>query len=312
MKKFATLSLVFALLFTLNAISADYEFKVNTVKGNVQVKQGSDWTACKKGSTLSKTAMIKVGQNGYVGLVHKSGDPVEVNKSGNYSVSKLASKAGKKKGEVTKKFTKFIMDELGESDDLLASDDFNENMATLGAVERAMFYKSDMNVRFPRSSYTIQNIVNFSWYEMENAKEYTFFIKSPDDEVIFEQKVIGTDLNVDLNTANIGTGECFYWGVKANGKTSEEYCLYRMNTDEKSDFNSEMQELMNEIDSQSSIGQLIMASFYSENQMVNEARTCYEKAIEISPEVDNFKALYAKYLIQIGLSNEAEDLVKNN
>lgn len=310
MKRFLTLALVSLMLVVAQAYSADYEFKVNSVKGEVKVKKGSSWTTCKKGDKLSTADMIKVGNSAYVSLVHSTGNPVEVNKSGNYSISKLATKANTKKGEVTKKFTKFIMDELGESDDLLAYDDFNENMATLGAVERTLFSKSDVNVKFPRSSYTISSVMNFSWYEMDNAKEYTFFIKNPDEKVIFEQTVTGTSIDVDLNAAKISAGECFYWGVKANGKTSEEYCLYRMDEGEASDFNSQKEQLLSEVDSQSSIGQLILASFYTENQMVMEAKTCYEKAIEFSPEVDNFKALYAKYLIEIGLNHEAEELIK--
>ena len=301
-----------ALVLTATSLMAS-DFKINTFKGDVQVKKESDWVTISKNIALEKGDQIKLGKKSYLSLVHTNGNPVELKRSGNYTVAKLIAKANRKKSDVTKKFTKYILDELGGSDDLLASGDVNENMATLGAVERAMgdkFNKNGVEVKFPRSSYTTTENVDFSWYGKEEVSSYKFFIKNPDDEVIFEKQVSGLEIAVNLNEVKVGNGECYYWGVEASGKASEEFCIYRLDQTEVDSFNEELSMIRDEVEEGSSISHLVLASFYAENKMVNAARDEYLKAIEISPDVDNFKALYAKYLVSIGMSHEAENIVK--
>ena len=304
--------LVLALVFIASQVSlqAAYEFKVNTVKGTVKVNNNGNWKTCKKGDQLNKSDQLKLEKGSYINLIHSNGNPIEVSKSGKYSIAKLAAKAGTKKSEVTKKFTKFIMDELSESDDLLSSNDFNENMSSLGAVERAALSPKQINAKFPRSSYTVNNEVEFSWYASEGTTNYTFFIKSPDDEIIFTKEVSSTMINVDLAKAGVKQGECYFWGIKSGDKSSEEFCIYRMDDNEASEFTSSKEMLMNEIDVNSSIGQLTLASFYKDQKLVSEAKTAFEKAIELAPDVDNFKAIYAKYLIDMGLNDEAAKIIK--
>ena len=315
MKKLKTLLVVITALVVSYSLALSGDFTVNTKKGDVQIKKGSSWTVLAKGDELNKGDQIKIGKKSYLNLVHTNGNPVELNKSGNYSVSKLIAKANRKKSNVTKKFTKYILDELGESDDLLGSNDLRENMATLGAVERAMdtkFSKNNIDARLPRSSYTTTGTMDFSWYESEAGAKYTFFIKNPDDEIIFSKELSGNLISVDLDDAKIGKGECFYWGISSGDKVSEEFCIYRLEGKELETFNTDLSLIKEELqstDGESSINNLILASFYAENKMVGRACASYTKAIELSPDVKNFKAIYAIYLVSIGLNIEAESIV---
>ena len=58
-----------------------------------------------------------------------------------------------------------------------------------------------------------------------------------------------------------------------------------------------------EVSDDSPLNKLIYASFYEENNLLLDALTKYEEAIELSPEVEDFKTLYDDFLIKNGLSN---------
>ncbi len=318
MKTIQKLAVMILALLLSYSVAFSSDFTVNTKKGDVQIKKGSAWVSLAKGDELNKGDQIKIGKKSYLSLVYSNGNPIELKKSGNYSVSKLIAKANRKKSNVTRKFTKFILDELGGSEDLLSAGNLKDNMATLGAVERAMdnkFSKNNIDARLPRSSYTTSKVMEFSWYPEKNISEYTFFIKNPDDEIIYSTKIKGSSISVNLDDAKIAKGECFYWGISSGKKASEEFCIYRLEGKDLEAFNTDLSLIKQELGSDeeneggSSINNLILASFYAENKMVDKACSSYAKAIELSPDVENFKAIYAKYLVSIGLNKEAEYIV---
>jgi len=300
-----------SLLLTVNISFAGHEFDVLTTKGDIKIKKenSTKWESLDKGQKLFSKDQLKLNKGAYLSLVHTNGNPVEVNKSGNYSISKLSSKAKSKKSNVTKKFTNFIIDELGESDDLLSSGDLSESMSTLGAVERAID-KNGINVRLPKSTYLIDNQVNLSWYEKEGAKSYKFTLRNPDDEVVMSKELDGTALDINLDDVKVEDGECYYWSITVDDKTSQEYCLYRMTKEEAEEVTNDVSSITAELGEDAAIGQLVLASYYAKKKVVNRAIAAYQKAIEISPEVEKYKFLYAKYLTSLGLQSEAEKAMK--
>jgi len=299
-------AIALSLLLSLSLAFAGHEFNVLTTKGDIKVKRENSkkWETLDNGQKLFTKDQIKIKKGAYLSLVHTNGNPIEVNKSGNYSVSKLLSKANTKKSDVTKKFTSFILDELAESDDLLSSGDLSDDMSTLGATERA-FVKNGINIRLPKSTYLIDNKIDISWYELKGASSYKFTLRNPDDEVILSKELNSTELSINLDELKVENGECYYWSISADGKDSEEYCLFRMTTKTISEINNDVQNISNELGKDAALGQLVLASYYAEKKVVNKAIKAFKTAIEISPDVEKYKFLYAKYLRSLGLEEEA-------
>ena len=53
---------------------------------------------------------------------------------------------------------------------------------------------------------------------------------------------------------------------------------------------------INEDNVQSAMGYLLKATFFEENELLLDAITAYEKAIDLEPEVAEFKVLYSRFI----------------
>lgn len=308
------ISILLVSIMTISSYSADFVLEVKTANGNVTFQKGGkgNWTSLKKGVKLNNGDQIKLEKGSHLNLVHSNGNPIELDKSGNYSVEKLAAKANTEKSDVTKKFTNYLLDELGDSEDMLAEDNLSDNMSTLGAVERAIpkFSPNDLVAAYPRSSYATGNEIKFSWYPLDGENDYIFVVKNDLEEIVVEKAVAGNEVQINLDEAGFERGFCYYWSVKAGDKKSEELCVYRMMEDEKISYENELNSLKKELDLNKALDNMILASFYSQKKVVPEAIKSYKKAIELAPEVDNYKLVYGKYLMSIGLVKEAKELAK--
>lgn len=301
------------LLIAFSMIAIGGEFTVKSIKGDAKLKKGSSWEKLSSGDDLKISDQIKLENGSTVKLAHKSGKEVSVDKSGFYSVAKLAAKAKTGKGSASQKLANSLLDELSDSDDMLASGNINDNMSTLGAVERAFnnkFTSASIVASLPRSTYSLDNSMKFTWYPMEGAKSYKFVIKNGLDEVIYEKETNQTEIIVDLAASKLAEDECSYWSIKSGEYASEEFCIFRMSSEQSESIKNELGTLQSELDLSSSMDNLILAKFYADNKIVNEATEFFEKAIEIDPEVDAYKVMYAKYLLSIGLNDEALEVVK--
>lgn len=317
----AKYTLVFSLLLSLivindnNLFAENPEFNVVTLKGETQVKRasGKDWENIKSGDKLFADDQVKIGNSSYLALLHSSGSPLELNKSGNYTVKKLASQASTQKSDVTKKFTKYLVEELKGSDDVLASGDYRKKMKNLGAVERAMDKGSEGKIfgNLPLNTYSIDNNVDFSWYAIDNVNEYKFNIKDSDGKVVFEKTVSGNNVQVNTGSLNLKSDECYFWNVSANGKTSEDFCLYNFSSSETTTINNDLKTIEQEIGSDNeAMLSLVKASYFADKNINYKANEEFKKALSISDN-PKYRVIYAKFLVKLGLNQEAEKLINN-
>ncbi len=296
--------------FSVSIFAAAPDFSVVASNGEVMVKRdkATNWVKLASGQKLFQKDQIQIGKNAYLGLVHSSGSPVEVKNSGNYSVQKLVAQATTKKSNVTKKFTDYIVGELSKSDDQVGKDNYRKDMETMGAVERGS--SKGLTAKLPRSSYTLDNKMDFSWYKKEGVTTYKFVIKDSEGKKIVDKDVNGTNLTIDLAQYKMKKGDCYNWSVSSNGASTEEYCILKFGDNEAKQVNQELTEIQTEIGKNpGAVGQLILASFYEEKNIVNRAVAAYEAAIKISP-IESYKRLYSLYLNRLGLKNEAQSVMK--
>lgn len=344
MKKSAFLILLFVFSFVFGELSAaSYEFKIIGMKGDVKVKTAkkNKWIKAKTAGKLGKKDRIKLGKNSYVGLVHKNGKTIELKKRGEYKISSLMKKVKKKGSDVSSKFADYVSEEISETDDLFASGDYQENMGTTGAVERATdndrnsegkissmtgldenefsglnetmsflnsFESDKLEVRIPKVSYVIDEVVLFSWYAKDGVSKYKFELYDAKNKMIYTEETDQIALVLNLREKGIKEGKCYYWHIKAGEEVSDESCIFLVGK-QRSD---EIKEMVNSIEStydeDSATRYLVLAQLYDDENLQNRADIAYQKALELSPDTEGYKRLYAKYLLKLGLKDEAMEI----
>lgn len=290
------------------------DFNVVTLKGDNQVKRANleNWDKLNAGDKLFADDQIKLANGAYLALLHSSGAPIEVSKSGNYTVKKLASQASSHKSDVTKKFTKYLVDELKSSDDVLSSGDYRKKMKNLGAVERSIESSNTNTIKalMPLNSYSIDNSLTFNWNDGQSSNNYNLVIKNSDSKVVYEKNTNVTNLNVDLSSLNLNKDECYFWYVTSGNNKSEEYCLFNINSEEIKSINSDLKTIEDEIGSENSaLVSLVKANYLADKNINYKADQEFANAISISNN-DNYKVVYAKFLLKMGMNDKAEELLK--
>ena len=177
------LALIVALFVAVGQLSAqDYAFKVLVNKGKNELKTGETWQQVKVGSSLQSHDELRVAENSYIGLVHKTGKPLELKQSGKYKVMDLAAKNGGP--SVLNKYTDFI---------LSTNTGPKTNLTATGAVSRGDAY---IQVHLPKSDVVYGNKVTISWDE---DKE-----KSINPYVVVFNSMFGDELNkVETNDHHV-------------------------------------------------------------------------------------------------------------
>ena len=286
------------LLFVLPMMIIADTYVVKHVKGDIS-KNGE---TVKIGSILNENDLIKINQNSGVLMVSKNGGTIRAYKSGVYSIAKLEAKTNTKKTNVTKQLAASLLNELQDAEDLPASGNLNDNMSSLGAVERALnnklfFYD---NV----STYCIKDSYTFNWnYE----GDVDFLIKDADDNILYETTTSENSITVNLKNIDLKSGICYFYSIKQKNNTSDEYCIYRMTNTEHNDFVQKYLMVISDMKLNNSIDYLIIAKFYEQHKLVDGACDSYEKAIELGDD-SLYAVLYKKYLISVGLLQKANSL----
>lgn len=294
-------TLLISIMMFVVSIAFAAQGKVVTVKGDATVQKGGSGSFVKltRGYTIQDKDMVKLGSGASITFAGEDGVPVEMNKSGQYSGSKLFAST-KKKGSASKKFGKFLMNELSETDDLLAGGDSKGNMGTLGAVERALPTGNDykFDVVFPKNSFLVAPTVNLVWNTVPKAKTYTIHLK---DNNGYEVKTIDVkgenSAEIDLDAINPVTGECYFWSVSTdNGKSTDDYCLLLTDLETLSSVQSEIESVDAEYSPENPVNSYIKARLYEDNNMMIEADKHYKKAVELSDNDERFVVIYNSYL----------------
>lgn len=303
-KSFVTSALLI-LLMANTSFGQSFVFRVLASKGANQVKKkdSGEIVPLKTGATLMTGDEIIAASGAYVGLMHKTGKTIEVREAGNTSVSDLETKLNNSQSSVANKYAQFVMNKMNQGDGDVNSN-YRQNMKATGAVERATS-SAALKVMLP-SSVDILNsdaIVRWSETEQENAS-YIVSIKNIFDEEIFSTETSKNSISIDFNDENLSNERLVILNVKLKDNDdikSGDYGIKRMSSDDASSINDNLEALKAEISGESPLNNLIFASFYEENNLILDAMTQYEKALMLSPDVEDFKTLYDDFLMKNGL-----------
>ncbi|MFC2130541.1 hypothetical protein ACFLSQ_03825 [Bacteroidota bacterium] len=309
------ISFILAIALVGSAFAQNYEFKVMASKGKpvVQKDNSKTWNKIKLGTKIFSKDKIKLTGKSYISLVHKTGKTVELKKEGTYSVKELSKKMGSKGSNVSKRFSDYLLDEISSSDDLLASGDHRDNMEITGSVERSMntqpfINKKALQLNSPRKANLLNNVFTVRWHEFENAKEYEFILSDRFDKPITTKNVHGTFLTVDASELNLDKDTYYFWKVKAKGddkNKSDDACFLILSDEKAKAIRDTVEIIKSEVGGdKNASAKIILAAFYEQNYIIDEALKAYREAVVLAPDVDIYTKLYKRFLNRIKVTEK--------
>ena len=283
-------------VFISGSISAqEYTFKVLISKGQNEIKAGDAWLPVKVGASLRSADALMISQNGYIGLVHVSGKPLEVKEAGEHKVSELAAKI-KEGSSVLNQYTDFI---------LSTNNDERNNLTATGAVHRGL---NEIKVFLPKAQHSIffNNEIAIAWSSLPETNTYVVSFNSMFGDVLDKLEVQDTTILIDLNTRKFVKEDNILVKVTSKSepnKESDPMVLKKLSSADKKRINTSLSEIAEQTREATALNQLFLASFYESHSLFIDASTAYQKAIKLAPNIPQFRISYNDFIDRNGLKN---------
>jgi hypothetical protein len=299
MKKINLFLTISMLLVGSLAYSQSYTFRVLANKGANQIKSGDSWQPLKTGASLKDSDEIKVAEDAYLGLMHVGGKSVEWREAGTFKVSDMASKvpAGKSVGA---KYADFLASKM-------TAEAKKNRLSATGAVHRGAG-DAEINVYAPSGSVQIYNdnaVIRWDPLEGDNIG-YKVIVADMFEDVLLTESTNETFYKLDLNNPSVKDKDILLLSVTTSEDEdikSQSIAIKKLPKDDMQKVDDGLGELMTDIDEESALNKYILAGFYEDQNLLIDALTNYERAIELAPEVETFKEAYEEFLLRNGLKS---------
>jgi hypothetical protein len=296
--KTRTLTLFFVLLASSSLVLAqDYAFKVLANKGTNEVKAGDSWQPLKTGASLRSSDEVKLSDNAYIGLVHKSGKPMELKTAGNYKVSDLDSKVGQG-SSVLNKYTDFILSSN-------SAEAKKNRLSATGAVHRAT-ETAAIQVLLPENQHSgiFNSTAVISWDGGKVAGPYVVTLRNMFEEELGKLETPETSIQIDLTQPKFAAENAILVEVSSKADSrlaSKQHLIKRLASADQEKVKRSLGEIMGEVQEETALNKFILAGFYEENNLFIDAISAYEEAIKLAPDVPSYKEAYDEFLLRHGL-----------
>ena len=306
MKKLSLLIVIFAT--SILSFAQDEIFKVLITKGSNKAIVASSTTPQDLivGKKLYSTDKVVVGTGGYLGLSHKSGKTIELKTAGTYEVAKLVEQVNTQNASVSSKYVTYVAVQMTANNEDLAANRY-KHMAVTGSVERGTDKIKPITLK---QATVLDELAIFKWnlIKVNNAPAKTYVVTFTNmfGEELLVKETSDTQLVVDLSQLNLKTEKNIVWSVKVKESPtihSDNFSLQYVNDEKKAvELHNQFTALKSELSEQTALNKLLLASFCAENKLTLNAMEYYEEAIALEPEVDEFKVIYGKYLVDSGVA----------
>jgi hypothetical protein len=266
-----------------------YAFKVIASKGQTEVKsEGGEWVPVKVFSSLLVNDEVRLPVNGYLGLNHVTGKPLEVKNPGVYKISDLASQVGKGPTAMNK-YTDFI----------LSSDQEKKNkLAATGAVHRGDNSPIQVFLPGPGKADLLSNYFSLNWAS-EGSPKYTVILMDMSDEELKRIDVSEKNLIINFDELNITETQVLIKISAQSGQSSEKFVVKRLSGTQKKKAQDSTDELGLSSE-KNALEKYMLANVYEEKGLLIDALTSYKSAADLEPEVEFYKEAYQQFLVRLG------------
>jgi hypothetical protein len=286
------------ILISSLVLGQDYSFKVLANKGSNEVKSGDSWSPLKTGATLKAGDELKLAENSYLGLVHKSGKPLEVKKTGAVKVDDLATQVGGGTS-VLNKYTDFILSSN-------SAEAKKNRLSATGAVHRGEADSAPIQLMLPENQHSgiYNNVAVISWDGSKVAGPYVVTIKNMFEDQLAKAETPETSLQIDLSDPRFANVTAILVEVssKADPKlVSRSRMIKKLAPGEQEKVKGLLDEIMGSVSEQTAFNKYLLAGFYENNNLFIDAIAAYEEAIKLAPDVPDFREAYEEFLLRHGL-----------
>jgi hypothetical protein len=286
------------LMFALSLFGQDYAFKVLANKGSNELKSDGSWQPLKTGAILKSSDELKLVENGYVGLVHVSGKPVELKKPDTYDVSKLSSEVSGG-ASVLVKYTDFILSNN-------SAEAKKNRLSATGAVHRAVETSAIRLMLPPNQNSGIYNTVAvINWDGSKVKGPYVVTFRNMYDDVLYHLETPETTLSVNFTEGKLASQTAILIEVSAKDDPeliSEQHLIKKLTPAKQEEVTTMLDEIAEEVSGETPLNKLILAGFYEENDLLIDATAAYEGAVKLAPDVPAFKDAYNEFLLRHALA----------
>jgi len=298
--KNSKLILVLGLFLVVSvAFGQDYAFKVLANKGMNEVKSGESWQAIKTGASLQSSDEVRLSENAYLGLIHKSGKPLEVKQAGPYKVADLAAQVQGGGTSVLNKYTDFILSSN-------SAEAKKNRLSATGAVHRGL---EDIKVYLPENQYSgvFSQKAIINWSAEKGGAPYIVLFKNMFDDELAKVETPENSVEINLSDEKFANESAILIEVrsKADPKIkSEQHLIKKLSAAEQERVTKALAEIKSDVNEETALNKFIMAGFYEENKLYIDAITAYEEAIKMAPEVSTYQEAYEEFLLRNKLKTE--------
>lgn len=290
------------LIFGIGAYAQEIAFKTLAAKGTCMVQRGADpdeYTPISTGLKIfEEDKIIITGSTSYVGLVSVDGKALELKKGGVYHVKDLSTALASGETSMAQKYLSLLVDDMSKVDDNTA-----RNMKYTGSVERSIENK-DIVMFLPAVTKIAGTPGTVQWYPKSTIDEYHVNIYNPYEEAVFTEKTSINNLSIDFSQLGLHPGQVYKIMVSdASNKTlnSGFISLQVPTRSEMAKYETDVDMLKGEVPANSAIGDMVIATYYEEQELFLNAIPYYESAIEKEPNIVEYQDAYNMFLFKIGL-----------
>ena len=289
MKKHFILTLVI-LLVGSQVFSQGYTFKVLANRGENKIKTGSETKPLKTGASLKSDDELIVSSNAYLGLVHSSGKTMELKEAGNHKVSELAQRVSQGGSSVASKYADFVLSKM-------SAEGKKNRLSATGAVHRGP--EDPISVFLPSISEIYGDRALIQWDSSQVANAYKVTIRNMFDDTLMEIKTNENGIEVDMTDEKLAKENVLLIEVSDGNdptRKTESKAIRRLSEDKTTQVKDQLDALMEGVEEVTALNKFILAGFFEENNLLADALTAYQEAINMAPEVDTFKESYEEFL----------------
>ncbi len=291
MKNKITILTMALLSLALVSNAQTHVFKVISSKGMTEIKRGNKWTAVTRGTKVFEGSRLRIKEDGYIGLIHKSGKPIQLKKQGEYDVNTLASKINVRSSSFASKYGSYIASKMTGSSTSRTSADM------IGAVKREI--PEDLAVLVSKNSHIRQTPTVIKWKTKQEGP-YEVRLMNLFDEVIF--KTTTNDKQIELNLAgkDIEGNICLLKVVPVNNPNVriEKRKFDIISGNAAIEVNNELSEIESELDLNNALDNFFYATYFEDKGLNLEALHYYEQAMKMEPDVEDYKNAYDEFIVR--------------
>lgn len=286
---------ILALFFFVAGVSfgQSYTFKVLANKGDNKVKSGAEWQPLKTGASLQENDELELSDNSYLGLIHTTGKTIEIKEGGKHKVADLAAKINTSGSSVTSKYADFVLSKM-------SAEGKKNRLSATGAVHRGS--NDAITVFMPSSVGVFNDEAIIRWDSLDGSNN--MYIVTLNNMFGDELLTIETDepnIQIDLKNEQLSKENVVLLSVRSKDDESVKsstHAIKRLPEADAEKVKSTLNELMTDVDEETALNKYILAGFYEENNLLVDALTSYEQAINLAPEVESYKEAYVEFLLR--------------